>query len=253
MKEKKYASDEDDENEERMHKSRPNVSNPKSIGNAPLYAILVVAIALLAFNQLALAGVGNSFEQVKISGAVTGGTTATSSLPQVIPKGTPAIYGAEIGVSYDDISSADSRRTETVINMLAAYDVNIQLETADLQRYIGIAGQISCEYCCGTDSVIFTTDAGQYKAGDAACGCAHSYAMRGVAKYLITQHGDEFDDNQILEEMGKWKTLFFPTQITQKAKILQDQGIELNYVNLASNKYRGIEQGSGSGGMVGGG
>ncbi|KKK51713.1 hypothetical protein LCGC14_3112180, partial [marine sediment metagenome] len=29
-------------------------------------------------------------------------------------------------------------------------------------------------------------------------------------------------------------------------------GIELNYINLASNKHRGIEKGQASGGMVGG-
>jgi len=35
--------------------------------------------------------------------------------------------------------------------------------------------------------------------------------------------------------------------------VLEAQGIELNYINLASNKYRGIEKGQqASGGMVGG-
>jgi hypothetical protein len=75
--------------------------------------------------------------------------------------------------------------------------------------------------------------------------------MRGLAKYLITKHGDDYTDDEILEELGKWKTLFFPAQITQKASVLLDGGVELNYINLASNKYQGIEKGV-SGSMVGG-
>ena len=80
--------------------------------------------------------------------------------------------------------------------------------------------------------------------------------MRGLAKYLIKNHGAELSNDQILEELGKWKTLFFPSKLMQKAAVLQSQGIELSYINLASNKYRGIEnsvsQQSSSGGMVGG-
>jgi len=69
----------------------------------------------------------------------------------------------------------------------------------------------------------------------------------------LLKHGNEYSDDQILEELGKWKTLFFPGNIQAKAEILKQKGIELNYINLASNKYRGIEQGqSSSGAMVGG-
>ena len=79
--------------------------------------------------------------------------------------------------------------------------------------------------------------------------------MRGVSKYLIKYHPNEFTDDQILIELGKWKTLFFPGIMAQKAAALKSKGIELNYINLASNKYRGIEKGvevGSSGAMVGG-
>ena len=75
--------------------------------------------------------------------------------------------------------------------------------------------------------------------------------MRGLAKYLLTQHPDVSDD-LILEELGKWKVLFFPTIHEQKAQVLKEKGIEMNYINLASNKYRGIEKGAEGGSMVGG-
>lgn len=152
----------------------------------------------------------------------------------IIPKGVPAIYGKKLGVSYDDVSSTDQKKADETIRKLGILDQQITLSGKDLERYIAVASQISCEYCCGVESIIFNN-------GKAACSCQHSFAMRGLAKYLIKNHKNEFSDDGILEELGKWKTLFFPSQITQKAKVLQKKGIELNYINLASNKYRGIE------------
>ncbi len=172
--------------------------------------------------------------------------------PDVIPKGIPDVYGKELGVSFDDISPNDQSKADSTIRTLGVLDTQIQLTGDLLQRYIDAVSQISCEYCCGAKSIIFESSTGKYKAGDSACGCAHSYAMRGLAKYLLKNHADEFSNDQILEELGKWKTLFFPEQITQKAQILKERGIKLNYINLASNKYRGIESSSSGSGMVGG-
>ncbi|PIN73680.1 hypothetical protein COV20_05665 [Candidatus Woesearchaeota archaeon CG10_big_fil_rev_8_21_14_0_10_45_16] len=167
----------------------------------------------------------------------------------VVPTGVPLIYGEELGLRYDDVSPTDPQRADTAIRYLAQYDMGLQLEGESLDRYINILYKmengISCEYCCGARSIIFEN-------GEPACGCAHSFAMRGLAKYLLTQHGSEYSDAEILEELGKWKTLFFPGQMGLKAQMLEEQGIEFNYINLASNKYRGIEQGQAAGGMVGG-
>ena len=201
-------------------------------------AIIAVLGLLLVFNV----GKLTSNNQ----GGVTGAVIGTVSASEIIPKGIPKIYGKELGISYDDINPNDPRKADATIEVLGNLDNSINLEGADLQRYIDIASQISCEYCCGAKSIIFSN-------GKAACGCAHSYAMRGLAKYLIKNHNSEFTDDEILEELGKWKVLFFPGIHETKAAVLKSQGIELNYINLASNKYRGIEQGQSSGGdMVGG-
>ena len=152
----------------------------------------------------------------------------------ILPKGVPAIYGEELGVSYDDISSANQKKADETIRKLGTLDQQITLSGNDLEKYIAVASQISCEYCCGVESIIF-------KDGKPACSCQHSFAMRGLAKYLIKNHGDRYTNDQVLEELGKWKTLFFPSPISKKAIVLKEKGIELNYINLASNKYRGIE------------
>ena len=65
--------------------------------------------------------------------------------------------------------------------------------------------------------------------------------MRGLAKYMLINHPD-VSDAEILSEMGKWKVLFFPGVHQQKAAALETQGIDYkDYINLASNLYRGAE------------
>ena len=166
----------------------------------------------------------------------------TANFSDVAPKGIPRIYGGELGVSFDDVSPNDAQKANATIAVLSQFDTEksgkfIELTGEKEQRYIKIASQISCEYCCGAESIIFSD-------GKRACGCAHSYSMRGLAKYLLQNHPDEFTDDQILEELGKWKTLYFPGVLAQKAQVLKEKGMEFNYTSLASNKYRGLENGA---------
>ena len=186
-----------------------------------IIALVFIAILVIGFNSYQM-----QEQQNKVA--------ESASDIDVLPKGIPEIYGNELGVSYDDVSVTDQKKADATIAKLGTLDKQISLSGKDKERYISVVSQLSCEYCCGTDSIIT-------KDGNAACGCQHSFAMRGLAKYLIKNHPNEFSDDAILEELGKWKTLFFPSEITKKAAALKGKGIELNYINLASNKYRNIE------------
>jgi len=176
-------------------------------------------------------------------------TTGLVSASSIMPTGVPAIYGNELVITYDDVSANNPKKTEETITLLGNIDRVETLTGSNLERYIDILynqyGGISCEYCCGARAIIFEN-------GEMACGCAHSYAMRGLTKYLIKYHGDEMTDNEILTEAAKWKVLFFPGIMQGKADIMKSYGIETSYINLSTNAYRGIEQGQASGGMVGG-
>ena len=209
------------------------------IGNAETVAIVigVLLVVLFAYNGIRLSS-------LSVSGGVIVPLVGAS---EIIPVGVPAVYGSELGISYDDVSASTPKKADAAIGVMSQIDRSVTLESADLQRYIDILSDISCEDCCGAASVIFED-------GRAACGCAHSFAMRGIAKYLITEHGDEFSDDEILTEVAKWKVLFFPGIHETKVAVLASQGIETNYINLASNVYRGVEKGAqqSSGGMVGG-
>ena len=207
--------------------------------NIEFIAQMVVIVVLVGFLMFYL-GKGSIGE---------GKSTGLVSASEIFPTGVPAVYGNELKINYDDVSPNTPQKADSTIRLLGNIDRSETLEGAELQRYIDILytsnNGISCEFCCGAKSVIFED-------GEPACGCAHSYAMRGLTKYLIKYHGEEFSDEQILEEVGKWKILFFPGIHEGKAQVLAEQGIELSYINLASNAYRGIEKGQASGGMVGG-
>src|SRR3989344_840548 len=222
----------------------------KSIKDDTLFKVnlglLIIALLVVIFNSYQLAQIG----QIERSATGVTANTIAGTTSSVIPTGVPGIYGSELGISFDDVSTLDPNKADATIKKLGNLDTSITLSGADKERYINVLYKmengISCEYCCGARAIIFDN-------GEPACGCAHSYAMRGLAKYLLTKHGVEYTDAQILEEVGKWKTLFFPSILQQKAVVLASKGIELNYINLASNKYRGIEKGSAEGGsMVGG-
>jgi len=208
------------------------------------YIIIVVLAIVLMYNGAKIYGF-----DIGINGNAVATGIGTVSALEVLPKGTPNIYGSELGVSYNDVSASNPQLADATMVKLAKYE-NMKLNSEQMARYVQIGSSIACEYCCGAKTLVFSN-------GDRACGCAHSYAMRGLAKYLLTTHPD-MTDLEILEELGKWKVLFFPGIHEKKAEVLKTNGVDYtNYVNLASNLYRGAENqasASSSGGsqMVGG-
>jgi len=140
------------------------------------------------------------------------GDLAKDAAKVILLTGVPKVYGAGLGVSY--IHPSQVNDMNQMIAAMSKYDPDygsspIQLEGDPLQRYIDIGLRIACEYCCGAKALITQT-------GKAACGCAHSQAMRGLSAYLLQNHGSEFTNDQILQELARWKGLYFPKQMMQK-------------------------------------
>ena len=172
----------------------------------PIFALLAVAVIILVFNQIQLSAITNMTGM-----AVSGDMELTGDLTQdamtiVISRGLPDTYGAELGVTFDDPVTS----MEVMASMDPTYGPNkIQLTGEELGRYVKVGSMIACEYCCGAKTLVFGN-------GQAACGCKHSWAMRGLAAYLIKYHGIEYNDEQILRELARWKGLFFPKQMITK-------------------------------------
>jgi len=194
------------------------------------YVVIAVLVALLIYNGIRIYGTNSSNVSEKVATNLEG---ISASALDVLPKGTPGVYGAELGISYNDVSASNTQLADATIAKLSKYE-DMQLDNATMTRYVRIGSSIACEYCCGANTLVFSN-------GQRACGCAHSYAMRGLAKYLLTNH-PEMTDLDILNELAKWKVLFFPGVHEKKAEVLKANGIDYtNYVNLASNVYRGAE------------
>lgn len=142
----------------------------------------------------------------------------------VISNGAPEIYGQALGVSFDSVQQS--------INIMRQYDPTygdskIILKGDGLERYTNIGLRISCEYCCSAKSIVFSD-------GKAACGCAHSQAMRGLAAYLIKNYDSEFSNDEILRELARWKGMFFPKQMIKKmASQLQNGSYTPDTASLA--------------------
>lgn len=121
-----------------------------------------------------------------------------------IPSGVPKVYGNELDISFDEVQDAINK-VQVFGPTYGEEDKKIILTGADLERYKTIGESIACEYCCGVRTLT-------KEDGSAACGCAHSIMMRGLSAYLIKNHPNEFTNQQILEELEKWKITYFPKQ-----------------------------------------
>lgn len=138
---------------------------------------------------------------------------------EAIPLGVPNVYGEELGVSLDKVQES-MNKMRVFGPTYGTDDKKIKLEGEELERYIKIGEQTACQYCCGVKTLV-------KEDGEAACGCAHSIVMRGLAAYLIKNHSDRFSDEEILAEINKWKKVFFPKQtLAAKFEELKKAGDE---------------------------
>ncbi|MBI2144252.1 hypothetical protein HYU17_03835 [Candidatus Woesearchaeota archaeon] len=190
--------------------------------NSTRLLVMVAATAvILLLNQwqiLALSsqesGLGGSPSKSTKLAVQLSGDVVQDAIKAVIPTGLPE-YGAELGVSFDD--------PITSIDILAKLDKQVptaSLTEEEKARYISIGTRISCEFCCGAISVIDSS-------GRDACGCAHSASFRGLSKYLIKNHPAEWTDDEILLELTKWKSLYYPKNMVEKAVAALQNGMEL--------------------------
>jgi len=119
------------------------------------------------------------------------GDLAQDLVNNVIPRGIPW-YGKEAGVSFDDPVTAQK---------LWAKGRAIQLDAPQEERWGRIVNSFTCDYCCGSpqNPTIITR-----------CGCAHSIAAQGMAKWFIENYGDKFSDEEIYGEMARWYAVWYP-------------------------------------------
>ncbi len=139
---------------------------------------------------------GNSF-------APTGDPTA-DAIAAVVPTGTP-FYAPE-GISFDDPLTSQK--------LWRQVGNSIQLSGEQQQRWQKLTGLFTCDFCCGGPSRVTIIN---------RCGCAHSYAWQGMAKFFIANYGDQYTDEQILGEMTKWKAVWYPKGMVEYYMVYNGQ------------------------------
>jgi hypothetical protein len=200
---------------------------------------LVLTGILIIFNQIQLSAISSSFDSV--TGATSkssvflgfGGKKSTdlssidvteitstamalaSLFPELdninndedaisvmIPTGTPEYSEALGGITFDDPVNS--------MEYLAKWYHNSNSEIKEnypeiWQRYLNLAAAprgISCEFCCGLNAQGITAE------GRLMCGCKHQPALLAVTVGLM--QNTDYSDAEILREVMKWKTIWFP-------------------------------------------
>lgn len=229
-----------------------NTKSIVSIGKSTLISgLLVVMVAISVLNLLLTINLSNSLSNqlnqqqnlisglTTLSGSADGSTTGTPTssdadspediiaqiAAEVLPVGVPDIYGEELGISFD---SADTDvRTLADLERSISFD---SLTETQKQRYgeIATTEYTACEYCCGVGSKGFGTVEGKV-----ICGCAHNLGFSGLTKYLLQNHEDEYTNEEIINEVQKWKAVFFPKQTIVKEVQLRADAGEISQSSLA--------------------
>ncbi len=134
-------------------------------------------------------------------------TDAQSAIEVMVPTGSPE-YGDAIGVTFDDpLVSLDK-----LAKAYPALNAQIKEKPELWSRFINLASNnygVSCEFCCGVGP------AGVTKDGKAKCGCQHLPALLSVTQWLMLN--TDYSDAEILREVMRWKTLFFPKDMVNLA------------------------------------
>lgn len=223
-----------------VRRTRPK--KEKSLFTNPIIILCALAVVVMIFNQFQINSLSSALENgvsVRSSGNSVGRTSASvdkslesidlsqlkstghtlaavfpvediqtseDALAIMFPTGTPD-YGADLGVSYDDPVGSLS----TLARMYRGLKAEVQKNDPEAwQRYMNLASKpvgISCEYCCGVGPI------GINSQGDSACGCQHNPAVLSVALYLSAY--SDYSDGEILREVMRWKTLFFPKNMIE--------------------------------------
>lgn len=131
------------------------------------------------------------------------GNAAQDLVNNIVPTGTPW-YGPQAGVSFDDPVTAQK---------LWGKGRAIELSPEEEQRWSRIVNSFTCDYCCGSpqNPTIITR-----------CGCAHSLAAQGMAKWFIKNYGSSYSDEEIYGEMARWYALWYPKGTIERI-ILESQ------------------------------
>ncbi len=158
----------------------------------------------------------------EVSGEPGSGDVVARAMTVMLATGTP-FYAPE-GISFDD-----------PVGSLQVWGQYEKMEIAqDLtDRYGRLISTFACNFCCGSpNDVTFSGN----------CGCAHARGARGFFKYMLSQYGDTYSDDQLYGEAYRWQAIWYPSGVVEDYLLATGRG------DVIGHKTHG---GAGSDGMHG--
>lgn len=144
---------------------------------------------------------------------------ASNAIAVVVPTGVP-FYAAQgpgaekiQGASFDDPLTSQKVWASLLGSKRFGTANAIQLTPEEEQRWQKLTSVFTCDFCCGGPNSVTTIN---------RCGCAHSFAWQGMAKFFIKNY-PQYTDEQILGEMTKWKALWYPKGMIQDYLVFTGQ------------------------------
>ena len=139
------------------------------------------------------------------------GNPTQDVIAAVVPTGTPFYVlegpGTEKikGASFDDPLTSQKVWASLLGSRRFGTANAIQLTPEEEQRWKKLTSVFTCDFCCGGPNSVTTIS---------RCGCGHSYAWQGMAKFFVKYY-PQYTDEQILGEMTKWKAIWYPKGMIQ--------------------------------------
>ncbi len=139
------------------------------------------------------------------------GNPTQDAIATVVPTGTPFYVlegpGSEKikGASFDDPLTSQKVWASLLGSRRFGTANVIQLTPEEEKKWQKLTSVFTCDFCCGGPNSVTTIN---------RCGCAHSYAWQGMAKFFIKYY-PQYTDEQIMGEMTKWKGLWYPQGMIQ--------------------------------------
>jgi hypothetical protein len=176
------------------------------------------------------------------------GNPSQDAIAVVVPTGTPFYAlegeGAERikGVTFDDPITSQKLWASLLGSKRFGTANTLQLTPEEEQRWKKLTSVFTCDFCCGGPNSVTTIS---------RCGCAHSYAWQGMAKFFIKYY-PQYTDEQILGEMTKWKGLWYPKGMIQDYLVYTGQqdastlthggsvGIKQQFLQQAPNSQKQV-------------
>ena len=170
------------------------------------------------------------------------GNPTQDAIAAVVPTGTPFYVLEGLGAEKVKSASFDDPITSQKVwgSLLGSRRFGtanaIQLTPEEEQRWKKLTSVFTCDFCCGGPNDVTTIN---------RCGCGHSYAWQGMAKFFIKYY-PQYTDEQILGEMTKWKAVWYPQGLIQDYLVYtgQQDASTLTHGGSVGIKQQFLQQGS---------